>query len=29
MAYIRKKRIKGGVYHQLVESRRVEGEPRQ
>ena len=29
MAYVRKKEIKGGVYHQLVESRRIEGEPRQ
>ncbi len=29
MAYVRKKRVKGGVYHQLVESRRVDGEPRQ
>ena len=29
MAYVRKKEIKGGVYHQLVENRRIEGEPRQ
>jgi hypothetical protein len=29
LAYVRKKEIKGGVYHQLVENRRIEGEPRQ
>ena len=29
MAYVRKKEVKGGVYHQLVESRRVGGQPRQ
>lgn len=29
MAYVRAKEIKGVVYHQLVESRRVEGKPRQ
>lgn len=29
MAYVRTKRVKGREYYQLVESRRVEGEPRQ
>jgi hypothetical protein len=29
MAYVRKKRGAGSDYHQLVESRRVGGEPRQ
>ena len=29
MAYVRKKRVDGGEYYQLVESRRVDGKPRQ
>ncbi len=29
MAYVRKKKVKGREYHQLVETRRVEGKPRQ
>jgi hypothetical protein len=29
MAYVRKKKVKGWEYFQLVESRRVEGKPRQ
>ena len=29
MAYVRKKKVRGWEYHQLVESRRVGGEPRQ
>ena len=29
MAYVRTKRVRGREYHQLVESRRVNGEPRQ
>jgi hypothetical protein len=29
MAFVRKKKVKGWEYYQLVESRRVEGEPRQ
>jgi hypothetical protein len=29
MAYVRTKKVKGRKYHQLVESRRVGGEPRQ
>ena len=29
MAYVRTKKVKGWEYHQLVESRRVDGEPRQ
>lgn len=29
MAFVRKKRVKGKEYYQLVESRRVEGKPRQ
>jgi hypothetical protein len=29
MAYVRKKRVKGQTYYQLVESRRVNGKPRQ
>lgn len=29
MAFIRKKRVDGGEYYQLVESRRVDGKPRQ
>ena len=29
MAYVRIKRVDGGEYYQLVESRRVEGKPRQ
>jgi hypothetical protein len=29
MAFVRIKRIDGGEYHQLVESRRVDGKPRQ
>ena len=29
MAFVRTKRIDGGEYYQLVESRRVEGKPRQ
>jgi hypothetical protein len=29
VAYVRKKKVKGKEYHQLVASRRVEGEPRQ
>ena len=29
MAYVRKKKVRGREYHQLVESRRVGGEPRQ
>ncbi len=29
MAFMRKKEIKGGVYYQLVENRRVGGKPRQ
>jgi hypothetical protein len=28
-AFVRKKRSRGGEYYQLVESQRVEGEPRQ
>ena len=28
-AFVRKKRSRGGEYYQLVESHRVEGEPRQ
>ena len=29
MAYVRKKRLKSGEYYQLVQSRRVNGNPRQ
>jgi len=29
MAYVRKKKVKGQEYYQLVESRRVDGKPRQ
>jgi hypothetical protein len=29
MAYVRKKKVKGGEYYQLVQSRRVNGNPRQ
>ncbi len=29
MAFVRKKRVKGRDYYQLVESRRVDGSPRQ
>ncbi len=29
MAYVRTKKVKGWEYHQLVESRRVDGKPRQ
>ena len=29
MAYVRIKRVAGGEYYQLVESRRVDGKPRQ
>lgn len=29
MAFVRKKKVKGKDYYQLVESRRVEGKPRQ
>ena len=29
MAFVRTKRVRGREYHQLVESRRVDGEPRQ
>jgi hypothetical protein len=29
VAFVRKKRVKGWEYHQLVESRRVDGKPRQ
>jgi predicted RNase H-like nuclease (RuvC/YqgF family) len=29
MAYVRKKKVKRGEYYQLVESRRVDGRPRQ
>ena len=29
MAYVRKKTVKGGEYYQLVQSRRVNGNPRQ
>ena len=29
MAYVRKKLVKGGEYYQLVQSRRVNGNPRQ
>ncbi len=29
MAYVRKKKVKGRVYYQLVEGRRVNGQPRQ
>ena len=29
MAFVRTKKVRGREYHQLVESRRVDGEPRQ
>ena len=29
MAFVRRKRVDGGEYYQLVESRRVDGKPRQ
>ena len=29
MAFVRRKRVDGGEYYQLVESRRVDGRPRQ
>ncbi len=29
MAFVRTKKVRGKEYHQLVESRRVDGEPRQ
>jgi len=29
LAFVRIKRVDGGEYHQLVESRRVDGKPRQ
>jgi hypothetical protein len=29
MAFVRRKKVDGGEYHQLVESRRVDGKPRQ
>ena len=29
MTYVRKKKVKGQTYHQLVESKRVNGKPRQ
>ncbi len=29
MAFVRRKRVGGGEYYQLVESRRVDGKPRQ
>ena len=29
MSYVRKKKVKGQTYYQLVESKRVNGKPRQ
>ena len=29
MAFVRRKKVDGGEYYQLVESRRVDGKPRQ
>jgi|SRR5215212_7053359 len=29
MAFVRTKKVKGGEYYQLVESRRIDGKPRQ